>query len=297
MPVLRSAIRINAPLPAVAAALRDVRVLQAPGRAGPRWEHDGLLGDGDEVDVLVRLAPGIRLALRLRAGPVALDRLRCTLVTGPVRRFAYTAALAGTAAGTLLTEELDWACPGGRAADVLVRRRVVRAVHQALHRHGERVRARAEQLAGAAEVVAAAVLLPDGRVLAQQRSRPAAMAGRWELPGGRVEPGESARDALVRECREELAVTVVPGAQLGPDVPLPGGRVLRVYRAALAEAGARPVPVEHAALRWVKAAELTGLDWLDADRIVLPDLELALRAGGGGETSAGSRSPAGGPLS
>lgn len=130
----------------------------------------------------------------------------------------------------------------------------------------------------AAEVVAAA-MLRDGRVLAQQRAHPPSVAGRWELPGGQVEPGESAWAALIRECREELAVTVVPGARLGPDVPLPGGRVLRVYRATLAEPGARPVPVEHAALRWVAAGELAELDWLDADRLVLPDLELALRAG------------------
>ena len=81
----------------------------------------------------------------------------------------------------------------------------------------------------------------------------------------------------MRECREELAVDVVPGQQLGPDVPLPGERVLRVYRATLADHEAQPVPVEHAALRWVSAAELADLNWLDADRAVLPDLEEALR--------------------
>ncbi|MGH3811721.1 MAG: (deoxy)nucleoside triphosphate pyrophosphohydrolase [Pseudonocardiaceae bacterium] len=130
-------------------------------------------------------------------------------------------------------------------------------------------------MASAAEVVAAAVL-QDGRVLAQQRAYPPSVAGRWELPGGGVEPGESARDALIRECREELAAEVVVGERLGPDVPLPGGRVLRVYRATLAEPDAQPVPVEHAALRWVSVAELAELDWLDADRAVLPGLERVL---------------------
>ncbi|MGH3794999.1 MAG: (deoxy)nucleoside triphosphate pyrophosphohydrolase [Pseudonocardiaceae bacterium] len=123
----------------------------------------------------------------------------------------------------------------------------------------------------------AAAVCHHGRVLAQQRARPAAVAGRWELPGGQVEPGESAREALVRECREELAVEVVAGEPLGPEVPLPGGRVLRVYQAWLTDPQSRPVPVEHAALRWVDVAGLTELDWLDADRVVLPELARALR--------------------
>jgi 8-oxo-dGTP diphosphatase len=121
-------------------------------------------------------------------------------------------------------------------------------------------------------VVAAAVLHRD-RVLAQQRAYPPATAGRWELPGGRVERAESARAALVRECREELAVEVVPGDQLGPDVPLPGGYRLRVYAARLADPIAQPALMEHAALRWVDVTELAELDWLDADRTVLPYLE------------------------
>jgi 8-oxo-dGTP diphosphatase len=121
-------------------------------------------------------------------------------------------------------------------------------------------------------VVAAAVLHRD-RVLAQQRAYPPATAGRWELPGGRVERAESARTALVRECREELAVEVVPGDQLGPDVPLPGGYLLRVYAARLADPTAQPALMEHAALRWVDVTELAELDWLDADRTVLPYLE------------------------
>jgi 8-oxo-dGTP diphosphatase len=129
----------------------------------------------------------------------------------------------------------------------------------------------------ARRLVVAAAVLHAGRVLVQQRAHPPATAGRWELPGGRVEPDESARDALVRECREELAVEVVPGEQLGLDVPLPGGDVLRVHTARLADPIVQPVPVEHAALRWVDVTELAGLDWLDADRTVLPDLELALR--------------------
>jgi 8-oxo-dGTP diphosphatase len=127
-------------------------------------------------------------------------------------------------------------------------------------------------------VVAAAAVLRDGRVLAQQRAFPPEAAGRWELPGGRVEPGESAAEAVIRECREELAVDVVPGDQLGPDIPLPGGATLRVHVARLACPAATPSPVEHAALRWVSRTELAELDWLDPDRAVLPHLHAVLAA-------------------
>jgi 8-oxo-dGTP diphosphatase len=148
-----------------------------------------------------------------------------------------------------------------------------------VRRHNEQSRVPAEV---APAVVVAAALVRAGQVLAQQRAYPPELAGRWELPGGRVDPGEDAREALVRECREELAVEVVPGEQLGPDVPLTGGFVLRVHVARLAQPMATPVPVEHAALRWVDVTDLSELDWLDADRAILPDLKVLLRAAGRG---------------
>ncbi|MBA3575017.1 MAG: (deoxy)nucleoside triphosphate pyrophosphohydrolase [Pseudonocardiales bacterium] len=125
-------------------------------------------------------------------------------------------------------------------------------------------------------MVVGAAVLAGGRVLAAQRSYPAEAAGRWELPGGRVEPGETEQQALARECREELGVDVVPGERLGPDVPLAGGAVLRVHTARLADPEARPRTLEHRALRWVGPGELDELDWLDADRALLPDLDVAL---------------------
>jgi 8-oxo-dGTP diphosphatase len=126
-------------------------------------------------------------------------------------------------------------------------------------------------------VVVGAAIVRDGRLLAQQRAWPAADAGRWELPGGRVEDGEGEVDALVRECLEELGVRVVPGLRVGPDVPLAGGRsVLRVYAATLADPHAAPRAVEHHAVRWLPVAELDTTDWLAADRALLPHLRTHL---------------------
>ncbi|HEY1969921.1 MAG TPA: NUDIX domain-containing protein [Pseudonocardia sp.] len=121
-------------------------------------------------------------------------------------------------------------------------------------------------------VVVGAAIVRDGRLLAQCRAQPVELAGRWELPGGRVEPGESEPAALYRECLEELGALIAVLGRVGPDLPLSETSVLRVYRARLVTDSAEPRPVEHAELRWVAAAELPTLDWLDADRELLPAL-------------------------
>jgi 8-oxo-dGTP diphosphatase len=110
--------------------------------------------------------------------------------------------------------------------------------------------------------VVGAALLHDGRLLAAQRSSPPALAGLWEFPGGKVEPGEQEPAALVRECREELAVEVEPGPLLG-EVPVPVG-TLRVYRARLLSGW--PEAREHAELRWLAPDELQSVPWIPVDR-------------------------------
>jgi len=113
-------------------------------------------------------------------------------------------------------------------------------------------------------IVGAAILDGGSRVLAAQRSAPPALAGRWEFPGGKVEPGEPDTDALVRECREELGVAVEVLDRLGQDVVLPGGTaVLRVWTARLV-AGV-PAAREHLALRWLAPHELDDVPWLAPD--------------------------------
>ncbi|MFI6229285.1 (deoxy)nucleoside triphosphate pyrophosphohydrolase [Micromonospora echinospora] len=115
------------------------------------------------------------------------------------------------------------------------------------------------------KVVVGAAIVADGRVLACARSAPPEVAGRWEFPGGKVEPGESETDALVRECAEELAVRVEVGDRIGRDVRMAHGRaVLRVYAARLL-GDDRPRALEHAEMRWLSADELDTVDWLPAD--------------------------------
>ncbi|MDX6211681.1 MAG: 8-oxo-dGTP diphosphatase [Frankiales bacterium] len=129
-----------------------------------------------------------------------------------------------------------------------------------------------------AVVVGAAIVEVVGgvaRVLAGERSAPPELAGRWEFPGGKVEAGESDVQALVRECREELGVDIAIGAQLGGDLPIGGGRVLRVYAARL---GAGPLTVtEHRSVRWLCADELDSVPWLATNRPLLQPIAALLR--------------------
>jgi 8-oxo-dGTP diphosphatase len=128
-------------------------------------------------------------------------------------------------------------------------------------------------------VVVGAAIVRDGTLLAACRAKPPELAGRWELPGGQVEPGESEAAGLRRECLEELGVNIRVLRRLGPDLPLGprSARVLRVYLSTLAPGSAEPSAHEHSELRWIGPRELPGLDWLDADRLLLPELSAALR--------------------
>jgi len=126
------------------------------------------------------------------------------------------------------------------------------------------------------KVIVAAVIITAGRVLACERSAPPEVAGRWEFPGGKVEPGETDEQALARECAEELGVRVEVGARVGPDVPLAHGRaVLRVYAARLLD-GDQPQALEHTAMRWLSADELDTVHWLPADKPIVAELPALL---------------------
>ena len=125
-----------------------------------------------------------------------------------------------------------------------------------------------------ARVVVGAAIVSNGRVLAARRSEPASLAGRWEFPGGKVEPGETLAQACVREVSEELGCEIRIVAELAAAVPVSQGYVLRVAVARLT--GGEPLPLEHDALRWLSADELDEVCWLAADLPFLPEMRALL---------------------
>ena len=124
-----------------------------------------------------------------------------------------------------------------------------------------------------AEVVGAAIV-DAGRVLAARRTRPLAAAGRWEFPGGKVEPGETPEAALVREVAEELGCTIAVEGWLEGRVPI--GDSLRAERRGRPPGGRRAGPARARPGALAGRDELDDVDWLDPDRPFLAELRLLL---------------------
>jgi len=127
-------------------------------------------------------------------------------------------------------------------------------------------------------VVAAAIvddLVAPRLLLAARRSRPAHLVGRWEFPGGKVDPGETPVEALHRELREELGVTVELGEEIvGPDHGtwiITDRHVMRLWFARITAGDPQPL-VEHDELAWLETGSWLTVPWLDADVRIVEEL-------------------------
>lgn len=124
-------------------------------------------------------------------------------------------------------------------------------------------------------VAACALLDTDGRVLITRRPEGKAMAGLWEFPGGKVEPGETPERAVVRELREELGVEPCERC-LQPFAfashPLDAGRHLLMPLYVCRKWDGFPDPKEGQALAWVKTNELSGYPMPEPDKPLAAEL-------------------------
>ena len=124
-------------------------------------------------------------------------------------------------------------------------------------------------------VVAAALVDRDGRVLVQRRPANKAHGGFWEFPGGKLDPGETPENGLIRELGEELAIAVPCGC-LSPaafaSIPLEDRQLLLLLFLARKWTGV-PRALAASELRWLRPAELYALDMPPADKPLIGLLE------------------------
>ena len=127
-------------------------------------------------------------------------------------------------------------------------------------------------------VVVAAAIIDNGRLLSAQRAEPPRLRGGWELPGGKVEPGETEHEALVRECVEEIGARVVPGRRVGPELAVNETTVLRAYLATLVDE--QPVcGLDHLDIRWLGPDQLWDVAWLPQNRELVKEIGALLDRG------------------
>ena len=121
--------------------------------------------------------------------------------------------------------------------------------------------------------VVAALIWEGDRFLACQRPANKARALLWEFVGGKVEPGETKEEALIRECREELDITVAPRDVFltviheYPDLTVK----LTLFNASIAVG--TPRALEHNDIRWITVAEIDELEFCPADEEILKKLK------------------------
>ena len=123
------------------------------------------------------------------------------------------------------------------------------------------------------EVVAAIIHDDEGRIFATQRGY-GDWKDWWEFPGGKMEPGETPEEALLREIWEELKTRIVV-ERLVKTVEWDYPKFHLTMHCFLChiESG-HPVLLEHEAARWLKQGKLDDVNWLPADRIVVEELKV-----------------------
>ena len=130
-------------------------------------------------------------------------------------------------------------------------------------------------------VVSAGVIIEGARVLLSQRKAGTHLAGAWELPGGKVEPGEDPRDALARELLEELGID----AEVGDPLEITFHRyatksvLLLFFEASRRPGSPEPRALDVAAVRWAALEDLRDDEFPPADVAVLAKVRERLRRG------------------
>lgn len=120
--------------------------------------------------------------------------------------------------------------------------------------------------------VVCAVIEQDGLILATQRSGSMSLPLKWEFPGGKLEPGESLQDCLLRELREELGVAVRVGQGLEPVTHRYPNMTVTLHPFRCDQLSGELTLHEHRASCWLPPHRLAELDWAEADWPIIETL-------------------------
>jgi 8-oxo-dGTP diphosphatase len=121
----------------------------------------------------------------------------------------------------------------------------------------------------------AGIAIEQGKIFITRRKPGGALGGKWEFPGGKVEPGERDEEALIREYAEELGVSITLGPFMGSaSFEHRGVRILHAYRVYFQEY--RITLSEHTEWRWATFEEIQALDFAASDRKLFPALQAYL---------------------
>jgi 8-oxo-dGTP diphosphatase len=131
------------------------------------------------------------------------------------------------------------------------------------------------------DIVAAGIVIERDRILLSRRKKGTHLAGRWEFPGGKVEPGEDPRDALRRELEEELGIQT----EVGEIVDVTFHRyddadkavLLLFFSATRVPGSPEPRAIDVAEVKWAEATELDPAAFPPADVAVLAKVSAILR--------------------
>lgn len=122
------------------------------------------------------------------------------------------------------------------------------------------------------EVVCGIIQNDRGELLACLRPMGKHLGGKWEFPGGKVDPGESHENALIRELQEELGIIVQVGRALRPVVWSYEKKWIRLSPFFCCITGGDLQPLEHEKLTWCAPEDFNSLDWADADQPILREI-------------------------
>lgn len=121
--------------------------------------------------------------------------------------------------------------------------------------------------------VVGAVIVRDGTVFAARRNPERSAGGLWEFPGGKVEPGETPEEALVRELAEELSIIATVGVIVDRSLSTVGDKTIELSCYLTTLTGTEPVSSsDHDAMQWIPLPELGHWDWAPGDVPIIPRL-------------------------